>query len=188
MRSRTSREISWLIDTCDGDPGTVGGLVPAGFDAVVRVSAPPDDVGDWIAAYRDLFGLVASIGVDHTERPRDAWFAIERANDFGQGASPWMMSTGAARSDDEPWLVRPQRAYRLTTGPIWAVTRLIGPSTSWRHPDLFWPDDHAWFVATDVDFWSLYVAGPDRFVSRIEALVPTGVERVDAATPLVMEE
>ena len=36
----------------------------------------------------------------------------------------------------------------------------------WRNPDLFWPDDRRWFIATDVDFWSLYIGGSKQLHRR----------------------
>jgi hypothetical protein len=47
------------------------------------------------------------------------------------------------------------------------VTELRHPDgDGWRNPDLFWPQDQGWFVATDVDFWSLYIGGSTGFVDR----------------------
>ena len=74
------------------------------------------------------------------------------------------------RSDDErrnatirtalnqvPRFDLPDRTYYLLEGSVSAVTQLRYPDSSgeWRNPDLYWPADRRWFVATDVDFWSL---------------------------------
>lgn len=60
------------------------------------------------------------------------------------------------------------------TGRLAAVTQLRYPGfDGWRNPDLFWPDDRRWFVATGVDFWSLYIAGENAFLSELSHSVPT---------------
>lgn len=177
----------WLHEACEGALGTVGALVPAGHEAIVRLNAPDDSVDDWVDAYRALFVRVAAIGEAHTATPGRAWFAHEHGNEFGHIASPAVEGT-----DDEqgPALVMPQRTYRLTTGTVESVAWLSGPGrrAAWRHPDLFWPADRAWFVATDVDFWSLYVAGSIPFVSDVVGAAVSPVELVDPARVLVFEE
>ena len=74
----------------------------------------------------------------------------------------------------------PGRSYYLVTGPVVAATELKDPGSmsDWRNPDLFWPDDRRWFVATDVDFWSLYVGGHDDFITELVRAVPTPSELV----------
>lgn len=71
-----------------------------------------------------------------------------------------------------------------------AVTQLRypAPSTGWRDPDLFWPDDRRWFVATDVDFWSLYIGGDHDFITEVVDNVPTPVERVELDRQLEIED
>jgi hypothetical protein len=45
-----------------------------------------------------------------------------------------------------------------------------------QSPNLFWPDDHAWCVATEIDLDSTYVGGSTRLIAdllandRLEAL------------------
>jgi hypothetical protein len=73
----------------------------------------------------------------------------------------------------------PFRHYFLLRGPVAAATRLDDPASpgSFQRPDLWWPDDRRWFVATDTDFWSLYVGGSEAFVDELASSVPTLVER-----------
>lgn len=87
----------------------------------------------------------------------------------------------------------PERRYYLLTGPVDAVLELrhpvgTGAPNDWHHPDLWWPDDRRWFVATDVDVWSLYVAGDEAFVGEVMAAVPTQTEPVASSTWLVGED
>lgn len=183
----SAEEAAWLRGACSGEVGTVGALMPTGYDVIVRLSAPDDAVEDWVDAYRAVFVRVASLGEGHTTTPRRAWFAHEHGNDFGLIRPPGFDASDVERG---PLLIMPRRTYRLATGAVASVGQLRGPglSSSWRHPDLFWPADRSWFVATDVDFWSLYVAGSVRFVTRLMASARSPLELVEYSTPLVFEE
>jgi hypothetical protein len=58
------------------------------------------------------------------------------------------------------------RDYLLYRGPIDAVTDLAwGPSQ--QSPNLWWPDDQAWCVATDIDLADTYIGGSEECISRI---------------------
>jgi hypothetical protein len=88
-----------------------------------------------------------------------------------------------------PCFDRPHRTYYLMKGPVTAVTHLSYPGfNGWRNPDLFWPDDQRWFVATDVDFWSLYIGGQDTFIKELARNVPTRSELVALDLPLEIED
>jgi hypothetical protein len=91
-----------------------------------------------------------------------------------------------------PRVSLPGRRYLLFEGPLaaatemgWRTGELIGEvdpdadvdpdEFSPQSPSLFWPDDHAWCVATEIDLDSTYIGGSDALVqdlladSRIEA-------------------
>lgn len=76
------------------------------------------------------------------------------------------------------------------TGPVAAATELKDPGsmTDWQNPDLFWPDDRRWFVATDVDFWSLYVGGHNAFISELVRAVSTHSQLVALDQQLEVED
>ncbi|MEZ5409082.1 MAG: hypothetical protein R2761_13715 [Acidimicrobiales bacterium] len=83
---------------------------------------------------------------------------------------------------------RPGRTYYLLTGPVAAAGKLRYPdSDEWRNPDLFWPDDQRWFVATDVDFWSLYVGGSNGFIAELGGTLSTHAEPIGLDAPLEIE-
>ena len=83
----------------------------------------------------------------------------------------------------------PDRTYYLMEGSVAAVVGLRDPSSGqWRNPDLYWPDDRRWFVATDVDFWSLYVGGDDDFITELTRSVVTPTEIVALAYQLESED
>jgi hypothetical protein len=60
----------------------------------------------------------------------------------------------------------PHRAYFLFLGPIDAVTSLsVG---DFQHPpNLWWPEDHAWCVASDIDLSETYLAASQACVTQV---------------------
>lgn len=196
----------WLSAARTGEFGTVGGLVPGGHTSFVRVHAPPPEEV-WWPLYRELFERVAALGVRHTSTPDAAWYAIWDGHGFDR-ASMRVAWREPPDSDDErlereadrqrlsdenerrtteirrelaavPRFEAPHRTYYLVTGAVSAVDRVRYPSDNdWRNPDLWWPDDRSWFVATDVDCWALYVGGSDDFIAEIAHHVGTPVEPV----------
>jgi hypothetical protein len=96
------------------------------------------------------------------------------------------------RIDDErdqvlratPTFGTPQRQYFLMSGPLSAASTLTDAAGG-TSPSLWWPDDHEWFVSTEVDDLSTYVGGK---ASMIDALVASSkIEAVPATldTPRV---
>jgi hypothetical protein len=85
---------------------------------------------------------------------------------------------------NQPRLMLTHRAYLLFLGPIDAVTSLsIG---SFRQPpNLWWPEDRVWCVATDIDSSETYVAGSEACINRVvsdpglEAFATTPEARID---------
>jgi hypothetical protein len=85
-------------------------------------------------------------------------------------------------------LEMPNRKYFLLTGDSLSIGELRYPSSDeWRNPDLVWPDDHAWFIGTDVDFWSLYVGGSLKMIQEIESQFGGSCRRVNFSDKLVVE-
>ena len=60
----------------------------------------------------------------------------------------------------EPGLELPERNYHLFAGPIEGA-RTSFSAIAWDHlsANLWWPADHAWCVATEIDFAWTYVGG-----------------------------
>jgi hypothetical protein len=89
-----------------------------------------------------------------------------------------------------PAVEMPDRRYYLLTGPVNAVTGLRHPDPVdvWRNPDLFWPDDRRWFVATDVNFWSVYVGRDNELIAELADDVPTESEIVELERQLPIED
>ncbi len=65
----------------------------------------------------------------------------------------------------------PGRRYLLFRGPIRVMTAgTDDPDPGWPdYPQLWWPDDRAWCVATDIDLDSTYVGASRECVARLLA-------------------
>lgn len=95
----------------------------------------------------------------HTQTPDRCWFAIWE----GYGGLPYLGSLRPQR------LAIPNRNMILLSGPLSAMldesfdeawyraAPQLGEPHDYRSPSLWWPDDHAWCVGTDVDLNSSYI-------------------------------
>jgi hypothetical protein len=61
----------------------------------------------------------------------------------------------------------PDREMRLLRGPLAAIDEFYGFHRS--PPSLWWPEDRAWCVATDVDLMSTYVGGSRASIGAVLA-------------------
>ena len=110
----------------------------------------------------------------HTATPGRCWFAVWE----GWGA----LEPGVR---DAPAVEIPHRRLFLLTGPITAVGRSLETPPWWQTPMLWWPDDRAWFVATEVDFESTYIGGTRECIAELAGhpdLEAVTVEPADGVT------
>jgi hypothetical protein len=103
----------------------------------------------------------------HTTTPRRCCFAVWE----GYGAlEPDARWPEAAR------LELPNRDYVLLCGPIEAAAQSFEPAPFRQSANLWWPEDRAWCVATEIDYAWTYVGGTKSCIddllteSRLEAL------------------
>lgn len=98
-----------------------------------------------------------------TRTPDTCWFGV------------W---EGFGDLDDEGVSTRitvPARSYLLTSGPIERALGSFTPASD-QSANLWWPDDRAWIVATEIDFAWTYVGATKAVIeelvrdNRIEAL------------------
>jgi hypothetical protein len=203
----TAAAADWVAGACRGVWGTVGALVPNQYPLILHAHAPEPDIVDWWSQYSELFRTIATIGEQHTSDPERAWFAVWEGHGFDTTTShySWQGPVDDAtrqaleqkrsrlRIENErrnaatraalhtvPRFDLPHRSYYLLAGPVTAATQVREPGSPgrWQRPDLFWPDDRRWFVATDVDFWSLYIGGDHDFISELARSAPTPSETV----------
>jgi hypothetical protein len=132
-----------------------------------------------------------------TSTPEVCWFAVwDGYGLFGRGVTIF-----GSRSDEDPAVTEDRqrleyervrwvrevvdriptfdthdghRSYHLFRGPLEAAP--LGINGIEQPPNLWWPDDRAWCVATEIDGFSTYVGGPESCIvavvedERFEAL------------------
>jgi hypothetical protein len=102
---------------------------------------------------RELMEPLAELLARHTGTPDRCCFAVWD----GWGWLPPEIRCA-------PTFSVPQRSYHLLTGPLETVDELAeacGRLGATRSPNLWWPQDQAWCVATEVDLKTTYI-GADR--------------------------
>jgi hypothetical protein len=102
---------------------------------------------------------LASLLRPHTSTPDACWFCIWEG--FGGYFD-------AKRYRDVPRVTLPERSYFLYRGPLDAATSFHW-GWIWQSPNLWWPEDHAWCVATEIDLPETYVGGSQACIERILA-------------------
>jgi hypothetical protein len=122
---------------------------PGVFDEAPAVGVLPADVAASLA--RTLAG--------HTATANHCWFAV------------WEGFGGLDEAfDGRPTFSLPQRAYHLARGPVTAASQSLESGRfGHRSCNLWWPDDQAWCVATDIDLDSTYVGGSQACIQEILA-------------------
>lgn len=193
-------QADWVVAGVRGFAESVLSLVPAGFPAYVRVFHPmridqsrmswaeiahthgkrvhpgmqahaigaPDQAALETAGQldRDVAASLVRVLAHHTSTPDSCWFAVWE----GFGGLPRTVA-------DAPAFLLPNRRYHLLTSPIdAALDDALDRPFGYRSPNLWWPDDKAWLVATEIDLHSTYVGCTDACsadvlaTSEIEAL------------------
>ena len=67
-----------------------------------------------------------------------------------------------------PTLKIPGRGYYIGRGPLTAALETVyGVVQHYQSPSIWWPDDRAWCVATEVDFDWTYVGGSTECIAAV---------------------
>ena len=125
----------------------VAGKAGRGWDAPPRVGSLP-------AAPAERLARVLR---RHTATPEDCWFAV------------WEGFVGLAVPADAPRLRLPERTMLVLRGPVSAASASLAPAPDDQRAGLWWPEDRAWCVATEVDFDSTLVGGSRACVADVLA-------------------
>ena len=99
--------------------------------------------------------VLASMLARHTSTADRCWFCTWDG---------W----GSVVFDDGPRVELPARSYLLFAGPLAALPSLMDAQDG-HSPNLWWPDDRAWCVATEIDLAWTYVGGPVALISDVLA-------------------
>jgi hypothetical protein len=175
-----------------GTFGSVGGLVPLGFDRYAQLAAAdaePTGVdnglsSEALAALSEVLSSDGSVtGCYFGIWEGHGWVAggglVTVATASGEPLSKEALDRIRAEADAPafpsavlkgPKLRLPHRDYLLFSGPLGAVPQL-GRQHSRRFeacsPDLIWPDSRDWFLATDTDLRFAYVGGRESLLNSI---------------------
>ncbi|MGA8027589.1 MAG: hypothetical protein WB992_10610, partial [Bryobacteraceae bacterium] len=120
--------------------------------------ASPPETGNLAA---DLLKVLCAILAGHTGTRDSCWFCLW--NGYG-----WFHDSSTLHGQ----VVRlPNRSYFLFKGPLDAATELgwtmPGGSFIPQSPNLFWPQDHAWCVASEIDLFCTLVAASEALAETI---------------------
>jgi hypothetical protein len=138
-------------------------LVPGiDFPDIALPEHQPRGVGPWPGHVpqvgtlhpADADALAAALA-RHTSTPERCWFCM------WDGWGPVIF-------DDGPKVELPGRDYVLFVGPLAALPSLMGAQDD-HSPNLWWPADRAWCVATEIDLAWTYVGGSAALVSDVLA-------------------
>jgi hypothetical protein len=163
-----------------GQPAGAAPTEPAPWDG-----APPPNGNLPDGLLRILCATLA----EHTSTPDSCWFCLWDGYGWlhgspsvaiiGPGGSIPVPPALPAEVLDGPRVRLPGRDYLLFAGPLAAVSELgwTDPYGLFlpQSPNLFWPQDHAWCVASEIDLFCTLVAGS---AALAEALV--GDPRLEA--------
>ena len=204
----------WLAPRLRPFGSAVAAVVPDGFPAYARLphpGGPPDgeepEAGNLPPA---RLGLLTAVLGRHTGTPGACWFCLWDGYGWLHGSpavglltrrGPFTRRGLSARRSHAPPIppalppevlggprVRlPGREYLLFTGPLAATPELgwNGPGGFFpQSPNLFWPEDRAWCVATEIDLPYTLVAGSEPLVGELLADPRLDARRVGPGSPL----
>lgn len=133
---------------------------PGVFDAEPQAGSLPDT----------LIETLVAVLVRHTATPERCWFAI------------WD-GYGATRRDirSAPCFRLPARDYHLLVGAVAAAAESALDVPFYQSPNLWWPDDRAWLVATEIDLDTTYIGCADACRDAIRAAPELETFTIDPA-------
>jgi hypothetical protein len=179
---------AWLVASMTTFAESVASLLPGHFEAYARVFPPISH--KWLRHAEPVTWrtLAAAAGLEFNERT-DCHALLDLNRDelgsrFGdlnpalmdpliehlapatsaRGECYFALWEGYAGSipyeTAEPTLLLPHRKYHVFRGAIDAVHVSFQQYFGDKSANLWWPADHAWCVATEVDLYATYVGGP----------------------------
>jgi hypothetical protein len=106
---------------------------------------------------RELMVPLCERLAEHTASPESIWFAMWTGYADVNAVTRGMLSFRL-----------PAREYVLLHGPLRAAGEVITGPVTQSGPSIWWPDDRAWCVATEVDFRWTYVGGKIACIESLE--------------------
>lgn len=184
---------AWIAQQLHPFAHDVGSVVPTGFAAYARI--PNIDnrqelLGD--AKTTELTGLLAR----HSSQPDACWFCVwDGYGYFHAGAVKQLVAVSSSLPAWRRWWERRRVMRRARPGEIkgprvplpnrdyFLFTGSVAEAVGWLEgPNLWWPDDRAWCVASEIDLPHSYVGGSSGLISDI-----LGSRRI-GATPASLDD
>lgn len=168
---RDAAPFAWLTGAMRTFGPQPHSLLPGPFEAYARIPNEPEREGSLPV---DRTSALASVLRDATETPDLCYFAVW--DGYGEPSFTYFVGKGAAptpgkprrRRFHEPALVLPARQYHVFSGPLAAATTSMSRSSlGYQSPNLWWPADHAWCVASEIDLDETFVGGSRNCIDRI---------------------
>jgi len=200
-------QAAWIAGRLAPFGSCVCSLVPTGFESYARVGLPGWEGGTENGLPREVLSVLCQI-VSRHGHSEDVWLALWDGYGWIRGGS---IRVAVGSRDDAPVektakkesrehalepafpievlkgpkLRLPHRDYLLFRGGI-ASALALGSHAFGRYephsPDLVWPDDRTWFIATDVDLVFGYVGGTAALIADVtedERLASVSVDPAD---------
>jgi hypothetical protein len=126
----------------------------------------------------DVLRIVCATLAEDTSTPDRCWFCLWSGYGWLQDTTSRYLEGAASIPPpvpvaNAPCVHLPYRDYLLFEGPLDAATELGWNVESGffvaQSPNLFWPEDHAWCVASEIDLFCTLVAGSNELAESLLA-------------------
>lgn len=145
------------------------------------------------------FHALTGVLSNYTSTPENCWYclwdgfgnlspggSVGLASVSGFGREPTIPAAAVEQPDyvESPRVETEHRDYILFSGELAAASEFLKYPMR-QSPNIWWPDDRAWCVATDIDLQSTYVGGPAGCIDAVldnpalEAFPADPEDRVD---------
>jgi hypothetical protein len=172
----------WIAERLHPFGQDVGSVVPTGFAAYARIRNGDDRSGE---LGRNKAGAVVGILSTHASAQDHCWFCLwdgygslhpggtasfvvarppfARVRRGFRRLQLWWSRPRVSHLRDWPRVRLPHRDYLLFRGSI-------GEAVGWQDgPNLWWPDDRAWCIASEIDLPHTYIGGSTELVADLIA-------------------
>jgi hypothetical protein len=185
------------------DEFDVGMVIPPGFDAYACLLHSDQSDDDQVRGQPNLEGIrtLADALRGATSTEDSCWFCIWNGWGWLHVSAGAIAPVGPERQGWRDQLVEVEqfaasaplvgdqyREYHLFSGPIGAVVDSSLPAMPYQSPSLWWPDDKAWIVASEIDLSWTYVGGPPEVIDRLIAAWRFDGWRVGPEDPIRWDE
>jgi hypothetical protein len=149
----------------------------------------------------ELLRILCTTLAEHTSTPKSCWFCLWNGYGWLYG-SPSVGVIGdrgsipvppafPAEVLEGPRVRLPGRDYLLFAGSLAAAPQLgwTSPGGGFfpQSPNLFWPQDHAWCVASEIDLFCTLVAGSEALAEALVGDPRLEAWRVQPADPIAFD-